>query len=119
MSHTTNPPAMAVTGYVQANAQVRTTLNTGTGLDVPTVCLDILGDGPAQPIIHLQQQFADHASAQACARRYTKGSHVLVHMPVFGIRLSVRNAPHLERLPDLPPTTSAVQHSTTEPDMFA
>ena len=124
MPHTTTTtthqrPAMAFTGYVQGNAQVRTTLNAHSGQEVPTVCMDILGEGPAEPIIHLEQQFADHATAQACARRYTKGSHVLLHMPVFGVRLNLRNAPHLERLPDLPPVATAPAAANAEPELFA
>jgi hypothetical protein len=114
-----NPPTMQITAYVQAAPQLRTTLNA-EGQDVPTVCIELLGEGPAQPKLRLQQQFADHATAQACARRYTKGAHVLVHLPVFGLTITAKNVPHLERLPDLPPVANAPDFTDSEKqDLFA
>ena len=114
-----HPPTMQITAYGQAAPQLRTTLNTATGQAVPTVCIELLGEGPAQPKLRLQQQFADHATAQACARRYTKGAHVLVHLPVFGLTITAKNVPHLERLPDLPPVANAPAAANLEPELFA
>lgn len=113
-----NPPTMQITAYVQAAPQLRTTLNA-EGQDVPTVCIELLGEGPAQPKLRLQQQFADHATAQACARRYTKGAHVLVHLPVFGLTITAKNVPHLERLPDLPTPATPPEAACAEPELFA
>jgi hypothetical protein len=66
--------------------------------------MDIELDNAMHSVMHVEQPFpvGQFEQAQAAARRYKKGTHITVDVPLIDVRLVARNAAHIHVLPAQP-----------------
>lgn len=93
--------ALAITGTLAKDAEVRVKPNGAQGDPVHVVCMDLQDLVPNVCAAHVEQPHTSRAAAEACAARYRKGTRITVHCPVPSVRLSLPNAQHIEIQPHL------------------
>lgn len=93
--------ALAITGTLSKDAEVRVKPDGAQGDPVHVVCMDLQDLAPNVRAVHVEQPHTSRAQADACAARYRKGMRITVHCPVQDVRLSLPNAQHIEVQPHL------------------
>jgi hypothetical protein len=107
--------AMEINGTLARDAELRNRVLDASGLNVPVICLDLVGTGPAQMPVHVEwPQPADgYPAAERLIKTLKRGTTVTVQAPWVGMRLVACNASQV-----LAQQATAGAPALTSPQLF-
>jgi hypothetical protein len=108
--------AMEISGTLARDAELRNRVLDSAGHNVPVICLDLVGTGPARMPVHVEwpQPVDGYQAAERLIKTLKRGTTVTVQAPLLGMRLVAVNASQVHASAQTTAHTSA----PTTPELF-